>query len=248
MLYIPLYTVSLLGVYWLIPRIIPTFKERYNQIYSAIKTNVVFTSECINDIHQGQLDLLDKTIGQIVNSICQSIIVAWAFCNLFLFNETESLNAFVIGFYIYDIIHLLTKHYGKTQRMYLVHHGLSIVCIVYVQYIATGYNPYININYILMEVSSTAINITNIIKFFNPASKYTITVSGINVNTYFITRVVFYPISLLFMTYDIYHSDIAAKYLYIPPVALLSLLFSVCVWWFTALIKKHEETRKKWLL
>jgi hypothetical protein len=248
MIYSPLWTVSILGISWLIPRIIPVFRNNYNKIHETIKNNTVFRSECVSEIHQTQLDLLDRTIGQLVNSVCQLLIVVWAIYNLIIADRTDSLNEYVVGFYLYDIIHLCSNHYGKTQRMYIVHHLLTIGIIAYVQYVATGYSIFGNINYILLELSSTSINVANMTKFFNPVAKYNITISGINVNIYFITRIVAFPLNLLLLSYMIYESDSSTKYVNIPPITLLSILFCVCVGWFIALVKKHEESRKKWLL
>jgi len=250
MLYIPLYTASLLGISWSIPSIIPTFKNQYAQIYSAIKSNVIFTHECVSEIHQKQLDVLDKMISHLMNCICQLVIVGWSVYNLTLYDSLETLNEFIIGFYLYDIIRTLTKNYGKTQGLFLVHHVLSIVLLLYMRLAVTDFNGYFNVIYLLLEFSGASLNLTHIIRFVNPASKYTITVSGINVNIYFITRCVFYPVSLLFITYDAYHREVdtLTKYLYIPPLLLLWLLFGMSAWWLVALVKKHEETRKKWLL
>ena len=248
MLYSPLWTVSILGVSWLIPYSIPVFRNNYRKIRESIQNNTVFRSECISDIHQTQLDHLDRTIGQLVNSVCQLLIIGWACYNLTITDSTDSLNAFVVGFYLYDTIHLYISHYGKTQRMYIVHHLATIGIILYIQYVATDYSMFGNINYILMELSSTSINVTNITKFFNPMAKYNITLSGINVNIYFITRIVMFPLSTLLLSYMIYESDSSTKYIYIPPIALFGILFCVCVGWFIALVKKHEETRRKWLL
>jgi hypothetical protein len=250
MLYIPLYTASLLGISWSIPSIIPTFKNQYNQIYSAIKSNVIFTHECVNEIHQKQLDVLDKMISHLMNCICQLVIVGWSVYNLTLYDSLETLNEFIIGFYLYDIIRTLTKNYGKTQGLFLVHHVLSIVLLLYKTFAITDFNNYLSIIYVLLEFSGASLNLTHIIRFVNPASKYTITVSGINVNIYFITRCVFYPVNLMVVSYDIYHRDmdILSKYLCIPALSLLWLLFGMSAWWLVVLVKKHEETRKKWLL
>lgn len=248
MIYSPLWTVTILGISWLMPHIIPVFRNNYNKIREAIKNNTIFTSECISEIHQTQLDLLDRTIGQLVNSVCQLLIIGWACYNLLIADATDSLNAFVVGFYLYDTIHLYIHPYGKTQRVYIVHHLVTIGIIAYVQYVATGYSIFGNINYILLELSSTSINVTNIVKFFNPMAKYNITISGINVNIYFITRIVMFPLSLLLLSYMVYESDSSAKYIYIPPITLFSILYGVCIQWFIVLVKKHEETRRKWLL
>ena len=135
MLYIPLYTVSLLGISWIVPSIIPTFKNQYNQIYSAIKSNVIFTQECVSEIHQKQLDVLDKTISHLMNCICQLVIVGWSSYNLMLYDSLDQLNEFIIGFYLYDIVRTLTKNYGKTQGLFLVHHFFSIILIHYINYV-----------------------------------------------------------------------------------------------------------------
>jgi len=240
MLYVPLWATAILGISWLVPHISP-FKNRYKQIHDA-------KSELNREVYQKQLDLLDRTVGQFVNSIFQILMVGWALYNLTIEDTTDSLNTFVVGFYLYDILHLYTSHYGKTQTIYIIHHALTITLVTYVYYITPGYNIFVNINCMLLEFSSTSVNVINIIKFFNPRSTYT-TLSGINVCIYFLTRVFFYPISLFLMIYDCYHRDVTllSKYLSIPPMTLLSILFGVSIWWFIALLKKHLETHKKWL-
>jgi hypothetical protein len=215
----------------------PPFKNRYKQIHDT-------KSELNSDTYQKQLDLLDRTVGQLVNSIFQILMVGWTLYNLTIEDATDSLNTFVVGFYLYDILYLYMSQNGKTQTMYIIHHALTIALVVYVYYITPGYNTFVNINCMLLEFSSTSINVINIIKFFNPGSNHTV-ISGINVCIYFLTRVFFYPLNLLLLTYRVYEADIPVKYMYVPPIILLDTLFCVSVWWFIALFKKHKETQRK---
>ena len=112
-------------------------------------------------VSQEEYNMIDKTIGQLISSACQILIIMGAIVDLI--TPITYLTPFVIGYFIYDIIHLYTKPYGKTQSIFLLHHGLTIVMVGYVYLIESPYRSFNNICYIVLETSSLSLNITNCI-------------------------------------------------------------------------------------
>jgi len=232
----------------MLPYCIPPIRTAQKQLREIIKTNTVFTSNCITDIQQAQIDMIDRTIGQITGASCQLMIVVWAFLNLLSIGNIDSLHNFVVSYYLYDMIHLYSKHYGRSQSIFFLHHTLCICMIAYLRYIESEYVVFSQLLYILMESSGFALNIMNLCKQFYPASKYIITCSSVNVITYGLTRVIVYPLVLGYYEYQLYISVSDTKYIYIFPNVLLSLLYCVSVWWFIAMVQKHRGMQQKTIL
>jgi hypothetical protein len=245
---IALWTLSILGASYALPYCVPPIRMAQKQLHELVKTNTVFTSNCITDIQQAQIDMIDRTIGQIMGASCQFMIVAWAFLNLLFTGPIEPLHDLVISYYLYDMIHLYMKPYGRRQSIFFLHHTLSICMIAYIRYTQIEYTTLSHSLYILMESSGCALNITNLYKQFYPASKHIITCSSVNIIIYGLTRVLVYPLILSYYEYQLYISVLDTKYIYIFPNALLILLFCVSVWWFIAMVQKHRGMKQKTIL
>jgi len=244
MLYeIPVWTLILLGSSYALPYCIPSIRSAYKQIDAAIKSNTVFTSECISDIQQNQLDALDRTIGQLMSSLSQTVITIWAALNLLLSGSIDPLHNFALSYYLYDMIHLYLKPYGKTQQIFFLHHSACIFLIIYVRYTELQYANLMHIAYISMELSACSINITNILRHAYPVSKIHILLSGINLAIYGFLRLVVYGISLLYFTVI---TEIT--YVYYIPITLQYLLFFVSLYWFLLMAKKHKRIEQKVIL
>jgi len=243
-----LWTSSILGLSFLIPYCIPPFRSTLKQIYENKRTNNVFGGDCINDIQQSQIDAIDRTVGQMVASFCQSIIVLWALTNLLFDGALNPLHYFVMSYYIYDIIYLLIKPYGKTQTVFLIHHVLCICVILYTIYIPLGYTSTIHLVYILMELSALSINVSNIQRYLYPASRLTIHVSLTNLLIFFVTRIVVFPSVLLYTLYDMYSVEREDKYIYLFPGSLFTGLLFLCIWWFIGMMEKHKRLERKMIL
>jgi len=192
--------------------------------------------------------MIDRTIGQAMGASCQFIIVVWAFLNLPYSGPIEPLHDLVISYYLYDMIHLYIKPYGRRQSIFFLHHTLSICIIAYIRYTQIDVIIFIQLMYILMESSGCALNITNLLKQFYPASKHIITYSFINVMIYGLTRVIIYPLIVSYYEYQLYISVLDTKYLYIFPNVLLALLYGVSVWWFIVMVQKHRSMMQKTIL
>jgi hypothetical protein len=245
---IALWTLSILGVSYALPYCVPPIRIAQQQLREIIKTNTVFTSNCITDIQQAQIDMIDRTIGQIMGASCQFIIIIWAFLNLLYSGSIEPLHDFIISYYIYDLIHLYTTPYGRRQSIAFLHHTLIICMITYIRYTQIDTIIFTQLLYILMELSSCSLNIMNLCKQFYPASKHIITYSFVNVMIYGLTRVIIYPLVLSYYEYQLYISEKDTKYLYLFPNALLILLYCISLWWFIAMVQKHRSSRQKTIL
>jgi hypothetical protein len=244
MLYeITLWTLGLLGGSYALPYCIPSIRSSLRQIHTTIKTNTVFASECINDIQQGQLNAIDRTIGQIISALCQSIIVMWTCINILTEWSIEPLHNFVISYYLYDMIHIYIKPYGKTQSIFFLHHSLSIFLIAYVRYAELHYIAFMNTIYICMELSGLCINITNLLKYAYPTSKSNIVLSAINLMIYCILRQVIYGFTLLYYTVIT-----ELTYIYYIPAVLLYFLYFASLYWFILMAQKHKQMERKVIL
>jgi hypothetical protein len=244
MLYeIPSWTLGLVASSYVLPYCIPSIRSAYTQIHTTIKMNTVFTSECIGDIQRKQLDALDRTIGQLISAFCQGVIVLWASLNLLTGGSIESLHNFVIAYYLYDMIYLYLKPYGKTQTLFFFHHSLSIFFIVYIQYTGVPSSGFIHLTYICMELSGCSINITHLFKYSYPTSKNHLVLSAINIVTYGFLRLIVYGTTL---TYAIITIEIT--YIYYIPIFLSYTIFFVSLYWCILMGQKHKKLEQKIIL
>jgi hypothetical protein len=215
------YTVS-----FTIPCIIPRLQTLYKPPVFDNHNSV------IDDDEQ---NAIDRTIGQLIATGAQILMVAGAIVDLFTPLPLHSLPSLVIGFYAYDMIHLYMNRYGKALQMYLVHHAVTIALIGYLYMIETPYTREMNTYYILLEISSVSINVVNLIKFCYPLSVSLDTLRFANVVVYGVTRVVLYPVNLGWSLYCVWTSD--NVWVHIPPFLVLVLLYGVYVQWFLAMIR-----------
>jgi hypothetical protein len=190
-------------------------------------------------IDDDEQNAIDRTIGQLVATGAQILMVAGAVVDLFTPLPLHSLPSLVIGFYAYDMIHLYINPYGKALQMYLIHHAVTIALIGYLYMIETPYTREMDTYYILLEVSSVSINAVNLIKFFYPLSDSLDTLRLANVVVYGVTRVVLYPLNLGWSLYCVWTSD--NVWIHVPPFLVLVMLYGVCVQWFLAMVKKYKS-------
>jgi hypothetical protein len=240
---ITLWTLGLLSSSYALPYCIPSIRSAYKQLHTSIKANTVFTSECISDIQQSQLDFIDRTIGQLMSAISEIIIVLWASLNLLIGWSIDPLHNFVISYYIYDMIHLYIKPYGKRQTLFFFHHSLSIFLVAYMQYAELQYTKFMHLTYICMELSGCSINITQLLKYTYPTSKSTIVLSAINLMIYCMLRQVIFGFALLYYTITI-----EITYIYYIPAIILYLLYFASLYWFIMMAQKHKKMEHKIIL
>lgn len=190
----------------------------------------------IADVDQ---DAKDRTIGQLVATGAQILIVLGALIDLI--TPIPSFPSLIIGFYLYDMIHLYTKPYGKSQQIFIVHHAGTIVLVSYVCWIESPYKTASDIFYILLELSSISINTLNLIKYFRPTEPRLNQLRFANVVLYGLCRVVLYPVTLGIAIYSVSQTD--QIFIHILPICALGLLYIMYVQWFLTMIYKQKGDR-----
>jgi hypothetical protein len=221
---IAIWVVLLTGVSQVLPYTIPSIRSKLQSMI----------------VSQEEYDMIDKTIGQLISSACQILIIMGAVVDLI--TPIPYLTPFVIGYFVYDMIHLYTKPYGKTQTIFFLHHGLTIVMVGYVYLIESPYKLFNDICYIVLETSSLSLNITNCIKYFYPNHPNMKLINFINISIYGLFRMLLYPINIGHGIYMLYNSnDAYIIQMHIFPVSLLLILYAVCVNWFIVMVTKHYQ-------
>jgi hypothetical protein len=231
-----------------LPYVIPYFRNKLQQIKTMPID--VFDAGCIREAHQTQINAIDRSIGQITAAIGQLMITGWASLNLLGLNAFQSLDAFVIGYYIYDTIHLLTKPYAKTLKIFIIHHMLAIFLVGYLHVLDIPYYIILNMFYIVLEFSGTSINITNTLIHIYPSASFVIPCSFINLCIYGITRILLYPIGVIYIAHYTYVTTTSAYsfYLCLPAIGITAILLLACMYWFTGMIAKHRALKQKLIL
>jgi len=231
-----------------LPYGIPYFRNKLQQIKTMPID--VFDAGCIQEAHQTKINAIDRSIGQIVAAVGQLIITGWACLNLLGLNAFQSLDAFVIGYYIYDTIHLLTKPYAKTLKPFIVHHMLTIFLVGYLHVLDIPYYIILNMLYIVLELSGASINITNTLIHIYPSAHFVIPCSFINVSIYCITRIMLYPVVGAYLLYYTYITTTSTYSYYLcgPPIVLLILLYGACIYWSIGMVAKHRALKQKLIL
>jgi hypothetical protein len=235
-------------VSWTLPLVVPYFRNKL-QLIKSVPT-VVFDSTCIQDVHQTRIDAIDRSVGQLMAATGQLLLTGWACLNLLGLHAYESLDEFVIGYYIYDIFHLLTKPYAKTQRIFLVHHGLTIFLVVYLYVLDIPYYVPMNILYMMLEVSGAVSNITNLLTHTYPSSHFVIPCSFVNVSVYGTTRIILYPLVVVYLVHYTYVAT-TTTYSYclcLPPLGMLFVLYGAYIYWYIGMVTKHRALKEKRLL
>ena len=189
-------------------------------------------------------DTSDKVRGHLMAALCQTVITVWATFNLFFTLNIESLNPFVISYYVYDIGHLLMNPYAKKDRMFIVHHVSTIAIILYAEAAQFHYDYFYNVIYVLLEGSGIVLNMSGISKSLFPYTTGSRIMMATNVATYGLTRIALYPLHLLYFLYVVLTAnpsffDICIR---VPPGLALIALYIVSVRWYMVMLKRVKET------
>jgi TLC domain len=186
------------------------------------------------------------TTGQITAAICQFVFSIWAFLNMIIYtyrditDSTWQIEAYLIGFYIYDLFHLLTYKEGRKLYIFHLHHIVAVVTLIILQeYPEVCPDIIINTILFVLETSSLGINITVLYKQF--ATNYIQTAELINVIIYGATRIIAFP-SLI---YTEIHNMYVNGHLGEPPFAsvaiIMTLLHILCMVWFQKMLTNFYE-------
>jgi hypothetical protein len=173
-------------------------------------------------------------------ALCQTVITVWAAFNLFFAETTDSLDPFVISYYIYDIGHLLMNPYAKKEHMFIIHHVGTIAIILYAEIGQFQYDYIYNVIYVLLEGSGIMLNIAGIAKSLYPYTYYSRLMINTNLATYGLTRIVLYPLHLLYFLYIFSNENLSLFDICLraPPTLALIALYIVSFRWYMVMIKR----------
>lgn len=219
-----------------LPALVPRFRSHEARI-AAIP--IVFNNHNIpmDSERQRERESLDRVVGLSIGLVTQLLITGLGILDLV--TPVATLPALVIGFYLYDMIYLGVKL--QNQTMYLAHHAATICLVGYLSVIDSPYRGFADIMYILLEFSSASINFVNLVKYFDSQSSLIPTLSACNLAVYGLTRIVVYPVNLVVCAAHVASSD--RILIHVPPLAVLGLLYVLCVYWFGLMVQKHIRMR-----
>jgi len=188
-----------------------------------------------------KLKKLEVTVGQIVPLMCEITIAIWALTNIANYNSTIwHLLTFSIGFYTYDMLHMLTYEEGRKSYIYYLHHIATISMLGYlINYPDLTANVSSPLIVFLLESSSASVNITALYKQFVNINIQRAEL--INIIIYGITRILAYPITISYSLYILYIDENINNYTYIFPITVLYMLYGVCVFWFRSMALKYYK-------
>jgi hypothetical protein len=133
------------------------------------------------------------TVSKLNAGVYQVIVVSWALYNITFSKQSTLLDESMIGYYIYDILSLLTTQRGRKQYMYFLHHILSIYLINLNILYNVAPHMYTNTLYFTMELSGCAMNWMKLSTEYYPSKKFKIA----TYTTYGLTRGVVLPIIII---------------------------------------------------
>lgn len=186
------------------------------------------------------------TTGQITASICQFVFSVWAFLNMVIYryhdisSSTWQIESYLIGFYIYDLLHMLTYKEGRKLYIFHLHHIVAVAIIAtFQEYPDIGSHLIVNTVLFLLEVSSLSVNITVLYKQFAP--NHVQSVELINVVVYGITRIISFPSIIYVESYRMYIEGHLIEPQYAAPMVLLFLLHLLCIMWYKTMLTNFYE-------
>ncbi len=119
--------------------------------------------------------------------------------------ETKQMEHYMAGYFIYDLIVLMSTSRGRRQVMFLIHHIVSLMIYVINQYYPCGNDLFNNTIILLLECSSPFMNVWKIAEELNPNSIITRMSLSITKITYFMSRMIGMTIWLFFYFWKNYH-------------------------------------------
>jgi hypothetical protein len=190
------------------------------------------------------LKKLEVTVGQIIPLMCELTVAIWSIVILINYDEAIGsiihLLSFVIGFYTYDMLHMLTYEEGRKSYLYYVHHIVTIGILGYLVYFPKlAYNIMFPVVFLILEASSASVNATALYKQFIQVHVQWVELA--NAIIYCITRIIAFPITIFYTSHIYYMDENLTVDIYIFPILVLCMLYVVCCVWFRTMALKHYK-------
>jgi hypothetical protein len=141
----------------------------------------------------------------ILSHICNTLItytlkdglLFWTHTSL-LRSETKHMEHYMAGYFIYDLIILLSTERGRRQKAFLAHHVVSLTIYGVNQYHPCGNDVFNNTIILLLESSSPFMNFWKIAEEINRTGYMTRILFFLTKMTYFMSRMVGMSVWLVF--------------------------------------------------
>ena len=159
-------------------------------------TNRILTRLSITASHS------DLLVSQITSTSFQGLLIEVSFYSLYIGSVSETIPCCLFGYFIYDLINLCTKPFGKT--MYEIHiHHIAVLSIMFLIKTFTHYSlPLLVQLIIILESSSFMLNIMNICKQYIHQPVYSRILALVNLFVYGITRCILFPVWIYYYSFD----------------------------------------------
>ena len=179
----------------------------------------------------------DYTVSQIVSAGFQIYMIGISLYMMYIQSTTTFLYEMMFGYFVYDLINLFQKPFGRTMYVIQGHHIVTMLFIAY-NYLSTPYDSLLYpLLLIILESSSLLLNVTGLLKQMVDPIHYK-AIQFVTVVLYGLSRVVLFPIWIyMFGRHHLIHNtfDIAIGITIISCIAG-NILFAI---WFYKLLLKY---------
>lgn len=161
--------IQLLACNWLVTRILPTQSQ------------------------QSQQSQHDYTVSQIISGGFQIYLIGIALYMMYIQSTSSFLFGIMFGYFLYDLVNLVQKPFGRT--MYAIHgHHIGSILFMGHLYLYTPYDPVMYpIMLLILESSSLLLNVVGLLKqIADPV--YHKVIQLVTVVLYGISRIVMFPL------------------------------------------------------
>jgi hypothetical protein len=191
----------------------------------AASAMLLYNTMCVLKIN---MKYPHDTVNRLNTGTYQIIVVLWSLYNMIYDKPSYSLDESMIGYFLYDILSLLSSSYGHKQHLFFFHHIMSIY-IIHINMLYDIAPPmYTNMLYFLMESGACMLNWMKLSKEYYPSSRFKL----LTYTTYALTRGVCLPIYIVKYCENVYEPIWYQN----VTVFMLCMLFILSMNWFRYMI------------
>jgi hypothetical protein len=194
----------------------------------------------------------ETTVGQITGLLVQINMCFWAMKVVLEHGHRDTMGDISqilllgVGYYIYDMIHMMTYESGKYLVLFQLHHIGTIVIFIHTYlYLDDIVHPYqFGAVIIPLELTSASLNIAILCKLF--IQRFEEEIEFINMLFYGFSRIFMLPILTILSIYSNYPQEKIREmyhFKYMLPICMLSVLYALSVNWFKTMVYKYYNKR-----
>jgi len=194
----------------------------------------------------------ETTVGQITGLFVQIPMCIWAAKVVVEYGYYDSyidishILSLGIGYYLYDMVHMMTYESGKQLILFEAHHVGTIAIFIHTYvYLQDIMHPYAFSAVIIpLELTSAALSIAILCKLLFQTYKEEIEL--INMIFYGIVRIFTFPILTIIISYSYYPDEKLRQiyyFKYMFPIIMLCILYALSANWFKTMLHKYYNKR-----